>query len=188
AEGEFRRDPLGRVLAETCNGRTVTSRYDLLGRRVYRRTPSGAETTWDYDPNSQPVRLHTAGHTVRFGYDAAGREVARRIGDGALLTQTWDAGHRLRSQPLPAGGLDPGAPAQPRVVQHRGYQYRPDGQLTGLEDQLNGPRRYDLDPAGRVTAVHGTGWVERYGYDPAGHPSPAPRPGPHGRQPRSPGE
>src|SRR5262249_15461389 len=75
AELVLERDPLGRVLAETCDGGTVVSRYDPLGRRVYRRTPSGAETWWEYGADELPVALHTAGQTVRFGYDAARREV-----------------------------------------------------------------------------------------------------------------
>lgn len=38
-----------------------------------------------------------------------------------------------------------------------GYTYRADGHLIGIDDQLSGSRRFDLDTAGRVTAVHG-GW------------------------------
>ena len=54
------RDQLGRVTAETCNGRTVTSEYDAAGRRSRRVTPFGAVTQWNYDQAGQPVLL-TAG-------------------------------------------------------------------------------------------------------------------------------
>jgi len=54
-------------------------------------------------------------------------------------------------------------------VQRRSYTYRPDGYITSIDDHLSGPRRFDLDPTGRVTAVHGTGWIEHYAYDPAGN-------------------
>lgn len=172
AELAFEYDPLGRMLVETCNGRTVTSTYDLLGRRVHRRTPSGAESVWEYDANDQPVTLHTAGQALYFHYDAAGREVERLLGTGAVLTLTWDANHRLASQTLTAGGLAPDgvrSARQARLVQRRSYRYRPDGYVTDIEDHLSGNRAFDLDSAGRVTAVQGTGWSERYAYDAAGN-------------------
>ncbi|MGH3908499.1 MAG: DUF6531 domain-containing protein [Pseudonocardiaceae bacterium] len=173
AEITLERDPLGRVLAETCNGRTVTSRYDPLGRRVLRTTPTGAESTWSYDPNHQPVALHTAGHTLQFAYDPAGREIERHLDTAVTLTQTWDPNHQLETQALTANG--PSGPTQPhpahqtRLRQRRSYTYRSDGYLTRIDDQLSGSRRFILDPIGRITTVQGPGWTERYIYDPAGN-------------------
>jgi RHS repeat-associated protein len=166
AELVLERDPLGRVLAETCDGRTITSRYDLLGRRVYRRTPSGAETWWEYGADELPAAMHTGGQTLRFGYDAARREVARRIGADLLLTRTWDTTGRQRSQTLTAGGLA-AAGAGPRPLQHTAYSYRPDGEVTAIDSGATA-RHYDLDAAGRVTAVRASGWTERYAYDALG--------------------
>ena len=170
ADLAFDRDPRGRIIAETCNGRTITSSYDSLGRRTHRRTPSGADSAWEHDANDQPVALHTAGRTLRFNHDPAGREVERHLGTSAVLTQAWDANHQLRSQTLTAGGLgSTGTTRQARSVQHRAYRYRPDGYVTTIEDHLSGARRFDLDPVGQVTAVHGVGWTEGYAYDTAGN-------------------
>ncbi|MDJ0340356.1 hypothetical protein QMK19_00475 [Streptomyces sp. H10-C2] len=72
AELSYERDALGRILAETCNGATVRSTYDVLGRRTHRVTPSDAESVWEYDGRDRPVLLRTAGRTVTFAYDAAG--------------------------------------------------------------------------------------------------------------------
>lgn len=55
------------------------------------------------------------------------------------------------------------------MLQHRTYTYRADGALTGVDDQLRGPRTFDLDAAGRVTAVQAADWTESYAYDPAGN-------------------
>ncbi len=179
SEVSFDRDALGRVLAETCNGRALTSTYDLLGRRTHRRTPSRAESRWEYDASGSPVSLRTAGRTLRFGYDPAGQEVERHLGAGAVLAQSWDANHRLTSQILTTDGLGPSASArEARLVQRRSYGYRPDGYVTTIEDHFSGLRRFDLDPTGRVTAVHGAGWTERYAYDPAGNITDAAWPAP----------
>lgn len=166
----FQRDPLGRVLSETINGRAVTSVYDALGRRVRRRTPSGAESVWEYDANHQPTALHTAGRTLRFDYDTAGRETQRWFGAEAVLSQSWDSNHQLASQTLHS--------AAGRQVQRRAYSYRADGFLTGVDDQLTGPRSFDLDRVGRVTGVRGNNWSERYAYDAAGNVTAASWPAP----------
>ncbi|MGO4429902.1 hypothetical protein AB4Z54_66935, partial [Streptomyces sp. MCAF7] len=55
------------------------------------------------------------------------------------------------------------------IAQHRAYTYRPDGHLTAIDDQHAGPRTFDLDNAGRVTAVHARRWTESYAYDEAAY-------------------
>ncbi|WP_158896051.1 DUF6531 domain-containing protein, partial [Amycolatopsis anabasis] len=174
AELVYQRDALGQVLAETVNGRTVSSAYDALGRRTRRRTPTGAQSHWDFDPNGRPTNLHTGGRTMSFGYDPAGREVERLLDTGTMVAQAWDANHRLVAQTLSVVGGGAAA-RQARQLQQRHYHYRPDGHLTAIEDQLAGVRHFDLDPAGRVIGVEGAGWQERYAYDAAGNVSHADR-------------
>ncbi|HET9143099.1 MAG TPA: DUF6531 domain-containing protein [Actinophytocola sp.] len=159
----YERDALGNVIAETVNGRTLRSAYDAAGRRLRRLTPSGTESRWTYDADDRPLALEVAGRTVRFGYDAAGREIRREFG-AAVLTQSWDVNHQLRAQRITA---------RANPVQQRVYHYRADGAVIGVDDQLAGSRRFELDRAGRVTAVHGRNWTERYAYDAAGNPTSA---------------
>lgn len=166
ADVRFERDAVGRIVAETVNGRTVHTTYDRVGRRVRRRTPTGALTAWEYDPNGRPAAVHTAGHTIRFQHDPAGQETQRTTG-AATLTQTWDACRRLRTQALVAH-IDDGRPA-PTLLQRRSYNYRSDGHVTAAVDQLFGPRTFELDPVGRITAVNRDDRTERYDYDAAGN-------------------
>ncbi|MEV3853721.1 putative T7SS-secreted protein [Streptomyces sp. NPDC050095] len=168
------RDQYGRVRSESVDGRELTYTYDELDRRKSRTTPSGATTTWTYDAAGRPTGLTSSGRTIDLTYDAAGRELTRRIGDTIALTNTFDPLGRLANQSVT--GADGG------TLQHRAYTYRADGNLTALDDQLNGPRRFELDAVGRVTAVHAANWTESYAYDaagnqthaswPASHPSP----------------
>ncbi|MER6527715.1 DUF6531 domain-containing protein [Streptomyces sp. NPDC001508] len=163
----YERDPRGRILAETCNGATVRSAYDILGRRVRRVTPSNSQSVWEYDGRDKPVLLRTADRCVTFAYDEAGQETERRMG-GLVLSQTWDARGRLDSQVLTAEG-EPGAAASPRRLQHRAYRYRADGAVSAISDLLNGDRVLDVDATGRVTGVRAESWTERYAYDAAGN-------------------
>ncbi|MEV4559834.1 RHS repeat-associated core domain-containing protein, partial [Kitasatospora sp. NPDC049285] len=156
-------DALGNVLAETVNGRTLTHTLDTLGRRTSRTTPGGHTSGWTYDEAGRPTALRTPGGDLGFGYDAAGREIERTVGAQLTLTTSWDARHRRTGQAL--HGRTAGEPA----LGARRYDYRPDGQLTAVDDQLTGRREFDLDPAGRVTAVRAENWTESYAYDPAGN-------------------
>ncbi|MBL1081231.1 RHS domain-containing protein [Streptomyces actinomycinicus] len=175
------RDRYGRLHSETVDGRTVTYTYDPLGRRTGRTTPAGAETTWSYDAAGRRTGMVASGRPIDFTYDDAGREVTRRIGVGVALEHTFDALGRLTSQSVTGVGG--------HQVQHRAYTYRADGNLTGIEDHLSGSRRFDLDAAGRVTAVHAAGWTERYAYDEAGNQTeaswPTDHPGAEATGPRS---
>ncbi|MFF4634397.1 DUF6531 domain-containing protein [Streptomyces olivaceus] len=167
-ELSYERDARGRVLAETCNGATVRSAYDVLGRRVSRITPSHAESEWEYDRRDRPVILRTAGRTVTFAYDQAGREVERRTG-GVAMNQTWDGAGRLSSQTVTAVGTGPTSTGVPDRLQHRAYRYRRDGTVATIGDLLQGDRSIDIDGQGRVSGVRAAGWTERYAYDAAGN-------------------
>ncbi|MGW6733469.1 putative T7SS-secreted protein [Streptomyces sp. NPDC055013] len=157
----LQRDGSGRLLSETVNGRTLTYTYDVLGRRTSRTTPTGATSTWTYDAAGNRTALTTSGHTLAFTHDAAGRELTRHIGEALTLTNAFDPLGRLTKQELTGPG--------DARLQHRAYTYRADGNLTGIDDDLNGARRFDLDAAGRVTAVHAANWTESYAYDAAGN-------------------
>ncbi len=112
-----------------------------------------------------------SGRAIDFTYDEAGRELSRHIGETVTLEHAFDTLGRLTSQSVTG--------AEGRAMQHRAYTYRADGNLIGIDDQLSGSRRFDLDATGRVTAVHAAGWTERYAYDEAGNQTQASWPTDH---------
>ncbi|MGC0331338.1 RHS repeat-associated protein [Streptomyces sp. SAI-170] len=161
----------GRLLSETVNGRTSSYSYDLLGRRTRRTTPSGATSTWSYDAAGNPTELTTAGRTITFEYDRAGQETTRCIGDAITVANTLDAVGRLTLQTVTGPGR--------RAIRQRAYDYRADGYLVRRDDRQEGTRSFDLDPAGRVTALRANQWTERYAYDEAGNQTDASWPASH---------
>ncbi|MET9350449.1 putative T7SS-secreted protein [Streptomyces termitum] len=166
------RDRYGRLVSETVNGRTLSYAYDAAGRRVGRTTPSGSVSTWAYDAVGRRTSLTASGRELTFSFDAAGREVERTVADFVSLTSSYDVMSRLTAQRVTAvrgGGR----------LQHRAYAYRPDGGLVAVTDGLSGTRRFDLDGAGRVTAVRADRWTERYTYDEAGNQTEADWPSGH---------
>ncbi|WP_371793177.1 DUF6531 domain-containing protein [Streptomyces sp. NBC_01471] len=166
----FQRDNHGRLVSETVNGRTLTFGHDALGRRTSRRTPSGAASTWTYDATGRRDTLTTSGRTLTFEHDAAGHELTRRIGESVTLTSAYDPLGRLTDQRISSTD---------RSIQQRAYTYRPDGYLTGIDDQLSGPSTFTLDPVGRVTHVNAPNWSESYSYDAAGNQTTASWPTTH---------
>ncbi|WP_153547985.1 DUF6531 domain-containing protein [Streptomyces sp. RB17] len=164
AEVAWERDGLGRVLAETVNGRTTTYAHDAAGRRTRRVTPSGLASDWTYDPAGRPLALRSSVGALDFTHDAVGRETGRGLGGlgtPVRLTQSWSATGLLTAQRLTA--------AADRLLQHRTYAHRADGQVTEIRELTSGTRRFELDGAGRVTGVRAHGWSETYAYGPAGN-------------------
>ncbi|MFC5955401.1 putative T7SS-secreted protein [Streptomyces pratens] len=170
SELRYQYDRRGKVKTELVDGRPVSYSYDTLGRRTRRTTPTGHVTSYAYGADGQPHRLTSGGHRIDFTHDAAGRELARVFGDTITMTSAWDEAGRLSAQHITAGA---------RAVNHRAYSYRADGHLTSVADRLSGTRTFDLDPMGRVTAVHAQGWMERYAYDDAGNQTAASWPSRH---------
>jgi RHS repeat-associated protein len=165
------RDTMGRALAETVNGRSLTYGYDELGRCISRTTPAGAATTWTYDAAGNRTAMVASGRTIAFTHDEAGRELSRSVAESLTLTHAFDALGRLTEQNViaPTG----------RRLQHRTYTYRADGNLTAVDDHLNGARRFELDAVGRVTTVHAANWTETYAYDEVGNQTRAGWPSTH---------
>ncbi|MFI6459136.1 putative T7SS-secreted protein [Streptomyces sp. NPDC050538] len=155
------RDRHGRVRSETVDGRELTYRYDEFGRRTGRTTPTGGTTTWTYDEAGRRTGITASGRSIDFTYDEMGRELARQVGELLTLEHTFDVAGRLTTQSV-VGRTG-------TSLQHRAYTYRADGNLTAIDDRLSGSRRFDLDAAGRVTAVHAANWTETYAYDEAGN-------------------
>ncbi|MFK0104708.1 DUF6531 domain-containing protein [Streptomyces sp. NPDC091217] len=165
------RDSFGQVLSETVSGRTVRYEYDSLGRRTARTTPSGARSSWAYDASGNRTDLVSSGRSIDFVYDTAGRELARTVNDAFALEQVYDPTGRLTNQTL--------TDSQGSLIQHRAYRYRADGYVIGIDDRLAGTRSFELDAAGRVTAVRAEGWTERYVYDEMGNQATAEWPTTH---------
>ncbi|HET9655786.1 MAG TPA: RHS repeat-associated core domain-containing protein, partial [Kineosporiaceae bacterium] len=164
------RDPLGRITAETLDGRTLANAYDALGRRTRRTTPTGATSTWTYDAAGHPLQLAADGHALTFGHDPAGHEISRTMGV-TTLSQAWSPAHRLLSQILSGATTATGGTGDGLL--RRGYEYDPTGHLTQLTDG-QARRRYTLDSRHRVAIVAGATpsgdeWSERYDYDSAGN-------------------
>lgn len=173
-------DRRGRTKTELVDGRAMNYAYDRLGRRARRVTPTGAVTEYGYDAAGRAARITSGGREIAFTHDAAGRELERVFGGSLSLASAWDEAGRISAQHLTIEG---------RSLNHRHYAHRADGHLTSVTDDLSGSRAFDLDPAGRVTAVHAEGWTERYAYDPAGNQTaaswPASHPGHDATGPRS---
>ena len=167
---ELTRDAAGRVVSETINGRTLTSVYDVAGARIERTTPGGVVSRWTYDEAGRPAGLAGTAGSVGFDYDRGGRETTRYLGPATSLTSTYDELGRLVGQSMwrldQVSGADaPGTESRWRSLQARTYAYRPDGAVTRIEDQLRGPRQFELDTTGRVTAVQAATGHEAYAYD-----------------------
>ncbi|MER7836819.1 DUF6531 domain-containing protein [Streptomyces sp. NPDC096040] len=153
-------DERGVRRSETVDGRTLSYAYDALGRRTGRTTPGGTTSAWSYDAAGRPAELTATGHSIGFDRDEAGREIACRFGETVTMAHTFDSQGRLTTQNVLANA---------DLIQRRAFTYRADGSLIGLDDRLNGTRRFDLDAAGRVTAVQAENWTESYAYDDAGN-------------------
>ncbi|WP_328771221.1 RHS repeat-associated core domain-containing protein [Streptomyces sp. NBC_00286] len=154
-------DLSGFVTRETTNGRRLIYQRDQLGRLTHRTTPSGATTAWTYDAVGNRVQLDASGRTVLFDHDWSGLETSRSIAPSVTLTHAYDGLGRLTAQSL-------SAPDGNHML-HRAYTYGEDGNLVGTDDQSSGSRRFELDLASRVTAVHAHNWTERYAYDDMGN-------------------
>ncbi|WP_223290910.1 DUF6531 domain-containing protein [Streptomyces avicenniae] len=167
---EIQRDPLGRPLTQTVNGRVLAFTYNDVGQPLARTTPAGRTSRWIYDDDGQTAQMISAGRSLEFERDALGRETERRFADVFQLSQRWDVRGRLARQSLRGLGQELGA---------RAYSYRADHALTVLEHSPGGATHWDLDVIGRPLTARGPAGMiqEEYAYDLLGNQTTAIWPG-----------
>ncbi|MEU4885900.1 MULTISPECIES: putative T7SS-secreted protein [Streptomyces] len=172
----YAHDPAGRELSRHFGERvTLDQTWDPAGRlttQSLRARPTGLRGA---EPDAAAWGPGTAGTAVPGAAPDAGAASGPTPGTGAAgaaVPGPWTTGSGAAGA---AGTTDAS-----EIRRHRAYTYRPDGHLTAVHDQLaGGGRRFDLDAAGRVTAVHAANWTERYAYDPAGNQTEAAWPSDH---------
>ncbi|MFI5934099.1 RHS repeat-associated core domain-containing protein [Actinoplanes sp. NPDC051494] len=181
-------DAVGNLVEETnFDGRVLRFSYDAAGRLASTVDGLGATTAYRYDSLGNLVGRTTPDGTTTYRYDPAGRLIAA-AGPDAELTLTRDRLGRVTAQTVDGhrvefGYLDTRATVRRRTPGGTESTWRFDG--SGRSDVLTvggytrafgtGGRAepvtpgLDLDPAGRVVAVHRSGTTERYEYDVRGN-------------------
>lgn len=176
-------DALGRPLTETAYGRTLTSTYDLAGRRTRLTWPGGADWVsygWDLANRMTTVEQSPTGGTTigDYAYDALGRRTSFTRFSGGTTTwsyvpnsRNWSMTHDLSGT---AGDVtftltfNPAGQAVSRDTSNPAYQFTLPTQAAtpyvrdGLNqyDSVNGVT-FTHDARGNLTADG----VRIYGYD-----------------------
>ncbi|MGH3228207.1 MAG: RHS repeat-associated core domain-containing protein, partial [Streptosporangiaceae bacterium] len=160
-------DDAGRPVRLETGGHVFGFGYDEAGRETRRDLPGGLVLIQDWDTAGQlALQVLTAAPVPAAQQDAtATPAVPPPAQQDATATPAVPPPAQQDATATPWTG-----PSQSgSVLAHRAYAYRHDGCLTGIDDLLVGARRFTLDDGGRITAVTGTRWAERYRYDPAGN-------------------
>ena len=161
----FERDRLGRVVAETQDGRHIRHELDALGRQVARTMPDGTVTRYRYDALGRLTGLSHAGHEVSFDRDVLGRESARRDNSGNVtIHREYDSMDRIIEQRTEVRAPGGGAPT---AAIQRLWQYDVLGRVKQVEDQRWGSTRYRHDPVGNLVEARRGGRLEVFAYDAA---------------------
>ncbi|CAN97629.1 conserved carbohydrate-binding protein, Rhs family [Sorangium cellulosum So ce56] len=167
--GEIRlrveRDPLGRVVAETQNGRMIRYEYDAQNRCTARHLPTGHITRYTYDEEGNvssldhdgyrvEIQRDLAGSVVRKVFASAGVEARREVDPIARPTRDW----------VGAAG---------RTLVDRLYAYDAAGALVERNDRRWGISRYSYDRLGMLLAASSPKGRETFEYDVGGSLKPA---------------
>ena len=168
----FAYDAFGRVLTETSNtfgpARTITSLYDVAGRRTQLRYSDGRLNNYGYNDDGRPTLLEpNANHqnAIRWRYDDHGRLRERDHWKAAPdVFYAYDVAERL-------SGLSQGGSASSSVVR-RTFDYNPAQQIVDetlsnatfawdAQPDTTNEIDYDPDRLNRYASVDGTA----YSYD-----------------------
>ncbi|QEN90083.1 hypothetical protein FZC33_28920 [Labrys sp. KNU-23] len=178
---EYARDEVGRIIAESVNGRSVESAYDCCGNRVSRDI-GGRLVKSFYDPLGAVTRIAIGDHApLFFKRDALGRELARESAAGFRLEQAYDEIGQLVRQsagtsPAPRGsGLEPALTAERAArgpaaapAMERLYGWDKAFAPIAIADAAWGKLDYAHDANGQITQTRfGDGAGERFRYDAA---------------------
>ncbi|EOM75829.1 RHS repeat protein [Rhodococcus rhodnii] len=173
---EFDYTAQGMLAAQSVDGAVdLQFGYDAYARRTNRQSGGGGITEWHWDGLGRVRSLVVDERPIDLTHTAVGALSGWRVGEIAV-DRAYDARSRLTDQTVtahPASSLSldlggGGATSSPRTLRTETFEYRADGYLVGRSVTTASVlrRHFDLDAAGRITAVveDGAG-VERYTYD-----------------------
>ncbi|WP_454815031.1 RHS repeat-associated core domain-containing protein [Labrys neptuniae] len=179
---EYERDAMGRVTAETVNGRRVESAYDCCGNRIERRI-GGRMVASSYDPLGALQSVTIGAHLpLVFERDALGQELSRATSTGFAVNQRYDAVGQLRAQHIGPVARPFGAALDMKgkhlasasrgigggAMVERVYAWDKAFAPTAIKDGIWGGLGYDYDINGQIIRTRfGDGHTERFDYDAA---------------------
>ncbi|MFN4092224.1 MAG: RHS repeat domain-containing protein [Brevundimonas sp.] len=161
-------DALGRPITETTYGRTLTSAYDLAGRRTQLAWPSSAGAAdYEWDLANRMTMVSEDGYTptglhlfAAYSYDDLGRRTQLSRGNGATTTWSYTANTRNWSLTQNLSGttndvtygftLNPAGQAYQRTISNSGYSYVP---------SATAAQSYTPNGLNQYTAVGGATYV-----------------------------
>ncbi|MFF0500653.1 DUF6531 domain-containing protein [Nocardia aobensis] len=159
---EFAYDPAGNLVSQRVDDRPpMRFEHDEHGRRTSRRTPTGAVTSWGYDPAGRVTSMTIDGHRATFAHDALGRPTGWSLGN-LVVEQTLSPVGQVLSRQVSARAPHVPGSAGPLTSDPTGAQYP--GAIPGQR------------PGGApVPGQHTSGGAPM----PGQHPHSAPIPGQH---------
>ncbi|KYG11085.1 hypothetical protein BE21_08730 [Sorangium cellulosum] len=158
-------DALGRVAAETQNGRRIRYEYDAQNRCTARHLPTGHVTRYAYDEEGTVTSIDHDGYRVDLQRDLAGT-LLRKVFVGAGV----DARREIDPMARPTRDWV-GAPG--RTLVDRLYLYDARGALVERNDMRWGVTRYRYDPHGMLLDASSAKGRESFEYDAGGALKPA---------------
>ncbi|MFE8070090.1 RHS repeat-associated core domain-containing protein [Marinobacteraceae bacterium S3BR75-40.1] len=161
------RDPAGRVLSQTSQGRDrqAVSRhfqYDALGRRTH-ASCADRKLHWRYNDRGQVTEESQDQHRIAYGYGPGSRLEQLRLPDGTIVDYGYDANGRWQTLSVNGKALiertldNQGRESQRRAGENQQSQLHDRyGCLIKRrwQGQKRVTRRYDWDQEARLESVH----------------------------------
>ena len=161
AEVAFKRDLMGRVVEESCNGNWVKNSFNQLGQRIHMKSSLGADLHIGYDEVLSMVQYIDAnGWSGKMHRNQYGQLIKKEVDGGVQEQFDYDLTGKLSNQ---------------RIIKNKrpeySLQYNWDrNRLAGIKDSLTGEKKFKHDVYGNLAEViYGDGDVEFRGPDIVGN-------------------
>jgi RHS repeat-associated protein len=142
----FKRDVLGRVVKEICNGHEVSSTYDLMSNRTHMGSSLGADIELGYDLMGDVIVQQAMGWKAETKRDEFGLEIEKQLLGGLISRQERDNTGRVKSHWV--GSKNAGLATRPK--HYRRYHWDINDQLKEIIDQGTGTTAFEHDQWGNL--------------------------------------